>query len=106
MGIVKTDQKTEQYIESFMDNNAESGNGPALSNYQLDSAVTLYKEMLESENSSVCQFATNAGGFCTYHYYKKNDKIYLLNCYMQEIQCYHIVNEEWVAKQKDYLSKL
>ena len=54
MGIVKTDQKTEQYIESFMDNNPESENGPAISNYQLDSAVTLYKEMLESENSSVC----------------------------------------------------
>ena len=62
--------------------------------------------MLESENSSVCQFATNAGGFCTYHYYKENDKIYLLHCYMQNIQHYHVVNEEWVARQKDYLSKL
>ena len=106
MGIVKTDQKTEEYIKSFMDKNGESGNGPAISNYQLKCAVDLYSEMLESENSSVCQFASNAGGFSTYHYYKKNDKIYLLDCYMQNIQNYHIVNEEWVARQKDYLSKL
>ena len=106
MGIVKTDQKTEEYIKSFMDKNGESGNGPAISNYQLKCAIDLYSEMLESENSSVCQFASNAGGFSTYHYYKKNDKIYLLDCYMQNIQCYHIVNEEWVARQKVYLSKL
>ena len=76
MGIVKTDQKTEEYIKSFMDKNGESGNGPAISNYQLKCAVDLYSEMLESENSSVCQFASNAGGFSTYHYYKKKGDFY------------------------------
>lgn len=105
MGIVKTDQKTEEYIKSFMDNNGESGNGPAISNYQLESSVNLYNKMLESENGSVCQFATNAGGFCTYHYYKKNDKIYLLDCYMQKIQHYHIVDEKWMATQKECLER-
>lgn len=105
MGIVKTDQKTEEYIKSFMDNNGESGNGPAISNYQLESSVNLYNKMLESENGSVCQFATNAGGFCTYHYYKKNDKIYLLHCYMQKIQHYHIVDEKWMATQKECLER-
>ena len=105
MGIVKTDQKTEEYIKSFMVNNGESGNGPAISNYQLESSVNLYNKMLESENGSVCQFATNAGGFCTYHYYKKNDKIYLLDCYMQKIQHYHIVDEKWMATQKECLER-
>ena len=106
MSIIKTNNQTEEYIKSFMDNNPESENGPAISNYQLDSTVTLYKEMLESENGSVCQFATNAGGFTSYHYYKKDGIVYLLDCYMQEIQNYGVVNEKWMTGQKDYLSQL
>ena len=63
MGIIKTTKETEEYINSFMENQKESENsGPAVSNYQLSSTVALYKQMLESENGSVCQFASNGGG--------------------------------------------
>ena len=106
MGIIKTNKETEEYINSFMDKNDERENGPSISNYQLSSLVTLYKEMLESDNGSVCQFASNAGGFSSYHYYKKNDKIYLFECYMQKIKHYHSVNEKWISTQKEYLEKL
>ena len=80
--------------------------GPAISNSQLSSTVTLYEQMLQSENCSICQFGSNAGGFTSYHYYKKNDKIYLIECYVQEIQRYYVVNEKWLLKQKEYLEKV
>ena len=31
-----------------MDNNVESGDGPSISNYQLESTVRLYEEMIET----------------------------------------------------------
>ena len=106
MGIIKTTKETEEYINSFMENQKESENsGPAVSNYQLSSTVALYKQMLESENGSICQFASNGGGFTSYHYYKKNDKIYLIECYMQKIQSYYVVSEKWLFTQKDYLER-
>ena len=106
MSIIKTNNKTESYIKSFMDNNVEFGDGPSISNYQLESTVRLYEEMIEAENGSICQFATNAGGFCSYHYYKKDGIVYLLDCYIREIQNYRVVSEKWLARQKDYLSQL
>lgn len=107
MGIIKTTKETEEYINSFMENHEESEDfGPAISNSQLSSTIVLYEQMLQSENDSICQFGSNAGGFTSYHYYKKNDKIYLIECYMQKIQRYYVVNEKWLLKQKEYLEKV
>lgn len=107
MGIIKTNKETEEYINSFMENHEESEDfGPAISNSQLSSTIVLYEQMLQSENDSICQFGSNAGGFTSYHYYKKNDKIYLIECYMQKIQRYYVVNEKWLLKQKEYLEKV
>ncbi len=107
MGIIKTTKETEEYINSFMENHEESEDfGPAISNSQLSSTIALYEQMLQSENDSICQFGSNAGGFTSYHYYKKNDKIYLIECYIQQIQRYYVVNEKWLLKQKEYLEKV
>lgn len=107
MGIIKTTKETEEYINSFMEKNEESEDfGPAISNSQLSSTIVLYEQMLQSENDSICQFGSNAGGFTSYHYYKKNDKIYLIECYTQKIQRYYVVPEKWLLKQKEYLEKV
>jgi hypothetical protein len=107
MGIIKTTKETEEYINSFMEKNEESGDfGPAITNKQLSSTIVLYEQMLQSENGSVCQFGSNANGFTSYHYYKKNDKIYLIECYIQKIQRYYVVNEKWLLKQKEYLENV
>ncbi len=107
MGIIKTTKKTEEYINSFMEKHKEYADfGPAITNSQLSSTIALYEQMLQSENDSICQFGSNAGGFTSYHYYKKNDKIYLIECYIQQIQRYYVVNEKWLLKQKEYLEKV
>jgi len=38
--------------------------------------------------------------------YKKDGIVYLLDCYIREIQNYRVVSEKWLARQKDYLSEL
>tara|TARA_A100001015_G_C14962207_1_gene701400 strand:- start:849 stop:1175 length:327 start_codon:yes stop_codon:yes gene_type:complete len=107
MSILTATEKAEEYINSFMEKNEDSEDfGPAISNSQLSSTIVLYEEMLQSENGSICQFGSNACGFTSYHYYKKNDKIYLIECYIQQIQRYYIVNEKWLLKQKEYLERV
>jgi hypothetical protein len=107
MSIRTLTEPQRKKIHTFMENHKEYEDfGPAISNSQLSSTVTLYEQMLQSENYSICQFGSNAGGFTSYHYYKKNDKIYLIECYIQEIQRYYVVNEKWLLKQKEYLEKM
>ena len=107
MSIRTLTEPQRKKIHTFMEKHEESKDfGPAISNSQLSSTVTLYEQMLQSENGSICQFGSNAGGCTSYHYYKKNDKIYLIECYIQEIQRYYVVNEKWLLKQKEYLEKV
>ena len=107
MSIRTLTEPQRKKIHTFMENHKEYEDfGPAISKSQLSSTITLYEQMLQSENYSICQFGSNAGGFTSYHYYKKNDKIYLIECYIQEIQRYYVVNEKWLLKQKEYLEKV
>ena len=107
MSIRTLTEPQRKKIHTFMEKNEESEDfGPAITNSQLSSTIVLYEQMLQSENYSIYQFGSNAGGFTSYHYYKKNDKIYLIECYVQEIQRYYVVNEKWLLKQKEYLENV
>ena len=79
----------------------------AISNCDILNTVDQYYKVREFYGDCVMTFASNGGGFSTYHYYKESDNMYIITGWMQDItSIYRIDDNSHIEKYENILKRL
>jgi hypothetical protein len=100
MEIEKITDYQYEKIEDFLEKNQLTKLNLCLSFKDIENAVELYEKILNSSNNTIVQFGSSAGGFTSYHYFKNNDQIFIIEAFTQEIQGISPVYQDWLDINK------
>ena len=100
---MQTVELNESYIkmaeDAIMANNFSDINAISISYQYYYDAKLGYDTILNSPPTSYVRFAENAMGMQVYGYYKaRNNQVYIINSFMNEIQTIYIPSDEYLLR--------
>ena len=101
--VPKLEEQQLQNIIAYLKINIVKNNPEnfiAISNRDVHSCIEKYDSMKSSNQNSICEFASNAGGMTSYHYLKLDGILYILQAWTGDIDEIYTVTDEWVNKHK------